>query len=113
MTFFKRHSVVSISSTLHSFLKEICRETDFLSHFTNKNEGMELIFDHTLLFAFEVLLWFDIEYLLEVFDEEEKHGDDRVRKTDGAATFAVQFLLSLFAVGVGEDEECLKIQALS
>lgn len=65
--------------------------------------------DHTLLFALDVLLWSDIEYLLEVLDEEEKHGDDRVRKTDDSATLAEQFLLSLFAVGVGEDDECLWI----
>lgn len=64
--------------------------------------------DRTLLFTFDVLLWFDIEYLLDVFDEDEKHGDDRVRETDVSVTLAVQFLLSLFAVGVGEDDEYLK-----
>lgn len=46
-----------------------------------------------------MLLWFDMEYLLEPFEDDEKHGDDRAFET---AFSAAQFLLSLLAVGVGD-----------
>lgn len=62
----------------------------------------------TLLFTFDaLLLWFDIEYLLEAFEEEEKQGDDRVLDIDVSVTLFAQFLLSLFAVGVGDDVKYL------
>lgn len=62
----------------------------------------------TLLFTFDaLLLWFDIEYLLEAFEEEGKQGDDRVLDIDVSVALVVQFLLSLFAVGVGDDVEYL------
>lgn len=53
-----------------------------------------------------------MEYLLEVFEDEEKHGDDRVRDIDVSVTLVVQFLLSLLAVGVGDDDEYLHAMQL-
>lgn len=65
----------------------------------------------TLFVIFDaLLLWFDIEYLLDAFDDEEKQGEDRVLDTDVtdvSVTLVAQFRLSLFAVGVGDDVEYL------
>lgn len=62
----------------------------------------------TLLFPFDaLLLWFDIEYLFEAFEEVEKQGDDRDLDDEVSVTLVSQFLLSLFVVGVGDDVEYL------
>lgn len=56
-----------------------------------------------------LLLLFDIEYLLEAFEEEEKQGEDRVLDIEVSVTLVAQFRQSLFGVGVDNDLEYLII----